>query len=122
MIMNKQICDPTPEESPRHRKKSQTASRSNSEKRSDHKHDYEKIVFDGFLGYRWGKRCRICGRISDCYSHFSAMNRQDFLKDGDRQAGITYRAVLTPEEIRAKYPGIKIYKKDISTGEYILIE
>ncbi len=120
--MNKQICDPTSEEIPRHRKKSQTASRSNCEKRSDHKHEYEKIIVEGCFGYRWAKRCRICGRVSDCYGHFSTLNRSDFLKDSNGRSGFGYSSALSLEEVRKKYPGFNIYKKDTSTWEYELIE
>ena len=39
----------------RHRKKSKTASISNSSKRADHKHQYERVIVKSFLGYRWGR-------------------------------------------------------------------
>ena len=107
---------------PRHYKKSQTASRSDSGKRSDHKHEYQTIVFEGFLGYRWGKRCRVCGRICDCYSHFSTLNRQDLLQNSGDVSSVRYRSVLTPEEIRTKFPGVDIYRKNQTTGEYELID
>lgn len=42
----------------RHRKKSKTASISNSSKRADHKHQYERVIVKSFLGYRWGRKCR----------------------------------------------------------------
>ena len=57
------------EESPLHKKKSKTSSRSLVEKRSKHKHDYESVIIDsGFvenIKFFWGKRCRICGRVDD---------------------------------------------------------
>ena len=37
-------------ESAPHKKKSKTASKSNSSKRSDHKHDYEKVILKSFFG------------------------------------------------------------------------
>ena len=120
--MNKQLSELMTDSIPRHHKKSQTASRSDSGKRSDHKHDYETVVFNGFFGYHWGKRCRICGRISNYYSPFSTLNRQDLLKDSGGNTGVRYRSALSPEEIRAKYPGISIYRMNENTGEYELIE
>lgn len=55
-------------ESPTHKKKSETSSKSASIKRSNHKHDYEKVIIESGLSapkYYWGKRCRICGRVDD---------------------------------------------------------
>ncbi len=49
------------EEEPRHRKKH--SQKSKSSRRADHKHDYERVILQAFIGWCWGGRCRICGRI-----------------------------------------------------------
>lgn len=67
------------QEIPAYRKKSKTASISNSQRRSDHKHKYEKIILKSIIGYQWGKKCGICGRIDDrpC---ISLQQRREFMK------------------------------------------
>lgn len=62
--------DPLPEDAPRHRKKAKK-----NRVRSNHKHEYEKVAIDaGCYVYSRGKerpylcigkRCRICGKLSD---------------------------------------------------------
>ena len=98
---------------PRHRRKSKTASKSNSKKRSDHKHQYEKIIIKWLFGYRWSRRCSICGRIDDSFRGFSASLYQDFIKPEAKNGhGISNRDYLSIPEIRAIFPGIDIYKID----------
>ena len=97
----------------RYRKKSKTSSKSNSSKRADHKHKYERIILKWIFGYKWGKRCSICGRIYSSYGSFSTMHREDFLKpEALKKAGISSRDFLGVADIRAKYPGINIYQID----------
>jgi len=107
--MKSQIND----DEPRHRRKSRTASKSNSSKRADHKHQYEKIILKWIFGFRWSRRCSICGRIDDSFGGFSASLYQDFLKpEAKNSRGISSRDYLSISEIRAKFPGVDIYKID----------
>lgn len=64
----------------RHRKKSKTASISNSSKRADHKHQYERVIVKSFLGYRWGRKCSVCGRFDDRLKYALSANSRDFMK------------------------------------------
>ena len=51
-------------EVPAHRKRSKTASTSNSQKRSAHKYSYQKVLlYYGASTFTWGRQCEICGRI-----------------------------------------------------------
>lgn len=107
--MKSQIND----DEPRHRRKSRTASKSNSGKRADHKHQYEKIILKWIFGFRWSRRCSVCGRIDDSLGGFSASLYQDFLKpEAKNSRGISSRDYLNIPEIRAKFPGVDIYKID----------
>ena len=98
-----------------HKKKSRTASKSNSSKRSDHKHDYEKVILESWFGFEWGKRCTICGRIDSGPFNFSTSSRFDFMKpETTKKPGISFRDYLTIAEIKEKFPGVPIYKYDKS--------
>lgn len=105
-----------------HKKKSKTASQSDSKKRSDHKHDYEKVIIEGLFGFQWGKHCTICGRIDDYYSHFSTMNREGLLSEERLASGLRYKAGLTIDEIREHYPDIRVFQLNQTTGDYEMIE
>ena len=64
--------DPLPEEPTPYRKKSKK-----KRVRSDHKHDYERIVIDAHTFvhrndvriplYHTGKRCKVCGRLASTH-------------------------------------------------------
>ena len=53
------------DEDVRHRKKSKTSKTSKSVQRSNHKHEYEKVIIREFIGYAWGGRCRLCAKFPD---------------------------------------------------------
>jgi len=94
-------------------KKKKTSSKSKSSKRADHKHDYEKVILESWLGYEWGGMCKICGRIGGNCFNFSSKDRKDFMKPRSSESvGYTIRDFLTVDEIKEKYPGIKIFKFD----------
>lgn len=97
-----------------HKKKSKTSSKSNSSKRSDHKHDYEKIVVESFFGYKWGCRCKICGRIDSKPMKFSNVGKDDFLKPDEPLNGrfLNVNSWLSIQEIRKKFPDTPIYVFD----------
>ena len=99
-----------------YKKKSKTASNSNSSKRADHKHDYEKVVLKSIFGWRWGRRCKVCGRIDSAPYNFSTNGRDDFLKpEAIGRPGVSIRSFLNAEEIKEKYPGIRIFEYDETT-------
>ena len=102
---------------PKYHKKGKS-SKSSSAKRSDHKHNYEKVISnDGWIGFIWGKRCKGCGRMDTYYQWPSALNYQDFVvADGPRS-----RRGMTVEEVREKFPDIPIYVC-AETGEYELVD
>ena len=102
---------------PKYHKKGQS-SKSSSAKRSDHKHNYEKVISnDGWLGFIWSRRCKVCGRMDTYYQWPSALNYQDFVvADGPR-----YRRGMTVEEVREKFPDIPIYVR-AENGEYELVD
>lgn len=102
---------------PKYHKKGKR-SKSNSNKRSNHKHEYEKIIYEDWFGYSWGKRCKICGRIDTYYSHFSSENYKDFrgtIIHGGRSRS------MSPAEIRQVIPNVPIYNRT-ETGEYELVD
>ena len=83
----------------RHRKKSKTASISNSSKRADHKHQYERVIVKSFLGYRWGRKYAL------------SANSRDFMKaEAIGKPGICYSDYLSIAEIRSKYPDVPIFE------------
>lgn len=99
------------EEQAPHKKKSRTASTSKSRKRSDHKHDYERIIIKSFIGYQWGRKCKVCGRIDDEFRHFSMSGYQDFMRpDASKHPGIGTAEFYSESEVREKFPGIPIYE------------
>lgn len=106
---------------PRHRKKKY--SKSNSSKRSDHKHDYEKVIVKTWYDISWGDRCRICGRMSGrpayCstdYSLYTKCSSTDDRRHTSRLLGRTYRA-LSLSELQVKYPNTKIYESYMDYDE-----
>lgn len=88
---------------PKHKKKKAQTSKSN--KRSDHKHQYEKIIIKNW-GWIWGERCVICGRIKTNYLvHCPEFCKEPFCNEDPR-----YLRFLTVDEIKRKFIGIPIYK------------
>ena len=95
----------------RHRKKSKTASISNSSKRADHKHQYERVIVKSFLGYRWGRKCSVCGRFDDRLKYALSANSRDFMKaEAIGKPGIWSSDYLSIAEIRSKYPDVPIFE------------
>lgn len=106
-----------PNDIPKYRKKSKS-SRSNSKRRSNHKHQYEKIAYrGGMFGFEWGKRCSVCGRIEPYYSYCSVLNFE-----GLRAAenGLYWRP-LKAEEIRDRFPGVDIYDR-AEDGSFVKLD
>ena len=93
----------------KHRKKSKSSDKSQSSKRSDHKHQYEKVICLHSNWATWNNRCKICGRMGGTIG---------FLEKGPMQEEL-YKPVdgkwfnrkpLNVEELREKFPGVEIYK------------
>ena len=98
------------EETGLYRKKSRTSTRSDSKKRTDHKHKYEPVIIAdrAFAAIYWGKRCSICGRIQE-RTRFSP--DRDFVKPearGKNRQCISREELMSIPEIRAKYPDVEI--------------
>lgn len=90
----------------KYRKKKSRSSRSS--RRSDHKHDYQKVIIQGICGWTWGKRCSICGRMDNTYRPFS---NKEFLKPEYKDhPSVSTKCYMTVQELRDKYVGIPIYR------------
>lgn len=109
-----------PNENMPHRKQSATSSKSVSFKRSNHKHEYERIIVQDFFWYSWGGRCKICGRYKRPGSFFSGARNQDFMKPGTSHSnGISSDDYLSVEELHEKFPNTPICKYDYETFELV---
>ena len=103
---------------PRHKKKK--SQKSKAKMRSDHKHEYEKIIINSMFGWKWGKRCVICGRIDEGHA-FSSRDKEDFLKPDLTKSNnrISFRDYLSIQEIEEKFPHIPIFKmRDPKNGDF----
>ena len=101
-------------ETPKYRKKKSTGSK--SEKRSDHKHDYEIILLEnGLIGSVWMDRCRVCGRLK---SKSYAASIEGLKKPDMREwSNMSYYSI---EELHKQYPNVKIYRRMRNEKGYIL--
>lgn len=108
------------EEEVRHKKKKPQNSK--SQKRSDHKHEYEDVIVGGLLGWNWGKVCKICGRL-DTNKSFGTSSYKEFLRDEYKEHhGISVKYFYTAEELKEKYPGTKIYVYTEENGYQCITE
>ncbi len=95
------------DEVPKCRKQSKTAKTSHSGKRSDHKHQYQKVILHyGGSTFVWGGQCQQCGRLDDSYKA-SNWGSHDFQLSGT-YPGMSWRACCR-REIHAQYPHHKIF-------------
>lgn len=97
------------EENAKYKKKKDQSSKSN--RRSDHKHNYVKIIKSGWLmGYTWAYRCSICGRTKSVPYAESTIGLTREVKP-KIYGKDTY---LSLKEIHEKYPetDIFIYKEN----------
>lgn len=87
----------------RHKKKKDQKSKSS--KRSDHKHQYEKIIIRGFIGWQWAERCTICGRIKTKF----CVSDREFIKPEYRQLPyVSWQTYYSQEELEELYPDVEI--------------
>lgn len=95
------------DEIPKHRKKSKTAKTSRSKKRSDHKHQYQKVILHcGSDSFMWGRQCEICGRVDSSYKASNWISN-DFKIRGI-YTGMSWNECCR-REIRDYYPHHKIF-------------
>lgn len=93
------------DESPRHRKKH--SQKSKSVKRADHKHVYERVILQAIIGWRWGGRCRICGRLDGKWGFSS----KEFLRPESRKKpAIGNRDFYSEAELHRLFPDTPVYK------------
>ena len=93
-------------EIPKYKKKKNNSSL--SKKRSDHKHDYEKVIIENFLGnYVWEYRSKICGRFK---SENFTNREKGLLKEtfDGKMNRVVYRSLSIPE-IHIKYPDVRVF-------------
>lgn len=101
-------------------KKKMKSNISCSEKRSSHKHIYERVIMPYYIfGYGWAKRCSVCGRY-DFYNP-DGHTYKDFMKKPYNEGiGFNCRGVMSLEEIHTKYPIYRLfYFEDEELKEYI---
>ena len=102
------------DEIPKYRKKRN--SQSDSTRRSDHKHIYERIICIYTFGPSWQKRCKICGRMKSDHS---------LSQGGDPDAELYQkvdfkwynRRPFSIDELRSKFPNTEIYRAYFPTTE-----
>lgn len=91
------------ESGPRYRKKH--SQKSKSAKRSNHKHDYEKVIIKTLIGWRWGGRCRICGRINSG----NGFSSKEFVRPESRyKSAISRSDFYSAAELQRIYPDVGI--------------
>lgn len=94
---------------PKYKKKT-TSTKSDSNKRSDHKHRYKTVIIRSTgVGYYFSRMCPKCGRVAKG-NHSRAV---ELLKPEEvHKPGVSFdfRDYLSIEEIRKKFPGIDIYE------------
>ena len=105
-LYKEQRRQPVPEEPAPRRRKSQTASASNSRRRADHKHVYRKIILHyGSNAFCWGRQCQLCGRVDDAYKA-SNWGTREFRITAAWERGSWEEFCLS--QIHQRYPDVPI--------------
>ena len=123
---NKRTLVSSEEEIPSHKKKSVTASKSSVEKRSRHKHDYERvIILRSFKddAYYWGKRCKMCGRVDD-RDELKASASKGLVKktvkiEMSDSSTYYYKVFYSTAELKKLFPGVPILRYNWEMREYV---
>lgn len=105
-------------DSPKYKKKRQSNT-SKSDKRSDHKHTYEKIIIIYPLSGStpvWDKRCPVCGRLGN----MSYAARHEGLRKEHGAKIITPECFYSAEELHEKFPDTKIYRRKLNENGYTM--
>ena len=96
------------QEIPKHKKKSENKSKSN--KRSNHKHDYERVILQQWGdNYSWGKRCKICGRVIDEWKRTEDLIKSKYYISEFKS---TIEIFYSPSELKKKFPNLPILKQE----------
>ena len=113
------------EEIPTHKKKSTTASKSSAKKRSNHKHDYERVIIQSPINekeYFWGKRCKICGRVDD-RDMFKSDSTKGLVKKKVKvelnSSTHYFNIFYSIKELKKLFPEVPILKYNPKTKEYV---
>ncbi len=92
-----------PDEAKYRKKRPQT---SKTQKRANHKHQYQKIIVQTIVGWDWGQCCTICGRISYKF----ALSSSDFMRpERTRRPCVSRADFYDLEELLTKFPGVPVY-------------
>lgn len=94
-------------EIPKYKKKKNQKSKSS--KRSDHKHQYKKIIIRSFIGWQWAKKCEICGRIQ---FDFTLADKEFRRPETLKLPYVSKQHYYTYEEILERYPDIEVINED----------
>lgn len=106
-------------EEPKHIRKA-SSSTSRSDRRSDHRHEYEKVILRGIVGYRWRERCRICGKFQ-LRPHPGSIQWRDFVRPEYRHSTRYSKEIfLSFDEICRKFPGVLIFEEKIDKEKHKL--
>ena len=102
---------------PSYRKK-KPSGKSKSEKRSDHKHEYETCIVK-YVFFNWGQRCKVCGRIK---TDWQRSDRELIKPEFQHVRSFSLDYYLPVKEMRSKFPGVKVIEQyweghDIKTKE-----
>ena len=95
------------EREPKHRKK-KPSDKSKSSSRSDHKHKYTRCIVNWLWFYSFGKRCNVCGRIQTLYNRSS---KELMRSEAHGHPSVGLNDYLSVSEMKAKYPGIRVYRE-----------
>ena len=108
-------------EEPKHVRKS-SSSTSRSDKRSDHKHEYEKVIVRFIRGFEWSERCRICRKFAP-WKTSACISRRDFVRpEFLSRRGFRFKAneYLSLDDIRRKFPDVLIFEEKIDKEKHKL--
>lgn len=82
--------------------------KSKSIKRSDHKHQYEKIIMRSIVGWQWIERCTQCGRLK----YNKRFIDKEFIKpEYQSKPYISDKSYWTYAEMVKLFPDIEIIDK-----------
>lgn len=84
--------------------------KSKSNKRSNHKHQYKKIIIKSFIGWQWAEKCEICGRIKYKFT----LSDKEFRRPETLGAPYLNRqCYYTYEELLKLFPNYEIINQDM---------
>ena len=91
-------------------------SRSHSNKRSTHKHEYENVILmnNMFSHCGWIKRCNICGRFQSL--SYAGLRKPNY----DNK--YTSSAYLSYQELREKYPNTRIFRRPRDAQGHLIFD